>query len=115
MIIRALDSDNDWTFGKGKQNYLKNLDSLKLNITTRLKSWKGDCFYAPAEGVDYNNFLDVGTKDFLDRDIKRVILQTEGILIINSYSSILDRDTREVSIEANINTIYGNINFTEQI
>jgi len=108
MIIRALDSDGDWTFGKGNQNYLKKLDALKLNVVTRIKSWKGDCFYAQAEGVDYNNFLDVGTKDFLDRDIKRVILQTEGVLIINSYNSTLDRETREIRIEANINTIYGN-------
>jgi hypothetical protein len=107
MIIRALDTDFDFTFGKGIQNYLREIDALKLNLQTRLKSWKGDCFYAVAEGVDYNNFLDVGTKEFLDRDIKRVILQTEGVLKITEYESNLERDEREISISATILTIFG--------
>ncbi len=115
MIIRALDSSNDWTFGKGIQNYLREVDALKLNIRTRLKSWKGDCFYSTAEGVDYNNFIDVCTKDFLDRDMKRVILQTEGVLKITEFISTLDRTSRELTIEARIATIYGNIVFQEVV
>lgn len=107
MIFRALDSNSDWTFGKGKQNYLRDLDAITLNLITRLNQWKGDCYYSPAEGVDYNNFLDKGTKVFLDRDIKRVILQSEGILKINSFESVLSSDIRELEIETSINTIYG--------
>ena len=109
MIIRALDTNSDWTFGKGIQNYLREKDALKLNIRSRLKSWKGDCFYEPAEGVDYNNFLDVGTKEFLDRDIKRVILQTEDVIKITEYESTLDRTSREVSIRTRIETVFGKI------
>lgn len=109
MIIRALDADSDWKFGKGKSDYLRNLDAIKLNILTRLKSWKGDCFFAPTEGVDYNNFMDVGTKDFLDRDVKRVMLQSEGVMIINSFESTLERDSRGYSAAANIKTYFGNL------
>jgi hypothetical protein len=113
MIIRNLTSTGDWTFGSGQSDYLRDLPALKLNLRTRLKSWRGDCFYAPAEGVDWNNFLDIGTKDFLDRDIKRVILQTEGVLKITEYTSTLDRDDRDVSINCTITTIFGTITIQE--
>jgi hypothetical protein len=116
MIIRALDINSDWTFGKGKQNYLTETNAIKLNISTRLKQWKGDCFYATTEGVDYNNFLSYGTKNFLDRDIKRVILQTEGILKIKTYTSTLDRTTRKINIETTLISIYDEvIEFTEVV
>lgn len=107
MRFRAIDSDGDWTFGKGIQGYLLDLDALKANLETRLKSWKGDCFFALTSGVDYNNFLDIGTKNFLDRDIKRVILQSEGIIRIREYESVLDRGDRKLTITTTIDTIFG--------
>ena len=107
MIIRNLTVENDWTFGSGIQNYKRDLDAIELNIKTRLQSWKGDCFFLPAEGVDYNNFLDVGTKNFLDSDVKRVILQSEGVIKITEYESSLDRDTRAFSATATIISIFG--------
>lgn len=108
MRVRGLDSDGDWTFGKGVQDYKQNGDALEQNLVTRLKSWRGDCFFAPQEGVDWNNFLDRGTKDFLDRDIKRVIIQTEGVLRIDSYTSDLPVD-RDLNVEAKLSTIYGSL------
>ena len=107
MIHRNLDEKNDWTFGKGIQDYTRELDAVKINIKTRLQSWKSDCFFALTEGVDYNNLLDVGTKSLLDSDIKRVILQSEGVLKINTYESELDRTERGYTGEAEIFTIYG--------
>lgn len=107
MIIRNNTPDGDWNFGKGKSDYKRNLLAIMLNIQTRLLSWKGDCFFALAEGVDYDNLLDVGTKDLLDSDVKRVILQSEGVLKITEYESDIVRETREFSCRATIITIYG--------
>ena len=107
MILRNLTVENDWTFGSGIQNYKRDLAAFELNIKTRLQSWKGDCFYLPAEGVDYNNFLDVGTKNFLDSDVKRVILQSEGVIKITEYESNLDRDSRDFTATVTIITIFG--------
>lgn len=113
MIIRSLDVNDDWTFGAGIQNYKRNLEAIKLNIQTRLKSWKGDCFYKPVEGVDYNNFLDVGTKNLLDSDVKRVILQSEGVIKITKYESILDRESRALTVFVSIQTIFGIVTLVE--
>lgn len=105
MKIRAIDDDGDFTFGKGKANYKTEKDAIVQNVITRLRSWKGDCFYATAEGVDYNNFLSVGTKSFLDSDIKRVILQSEGILSLQDFSS--EVEDREYTCKVTLLTIYG--------
>jgi hypothetical protein len=106
MIFRRLDENDDWTFGKGKNNFLKDLNAVKLDIKTRLSFWVGDCFFSSTEGVDYNNYLDVGTKDFLDLDIKKNILKTENVQRITGFESSIDAD-RNYSAKAKIMTIYG--------
>lgn len=107
MIIRNSTSTGDFTFGKGLSDYLTKQNAILHNIKTRLLQWKGDCFYAADEGVDYNNLLDVGTKNLLDSDIKRVILQSEGVIKINSFESVLDNSERAYSGKATITTIFG--------
>lgn len=109
-MIRAIDSMGDWVFGKGRQSFVRDLEGLKVDLITRLKSWKGDCFFDTAAGVDYNNFLDIGTQEFLERDIKRVILQTPDVIKIISFASELNRNDRNLTIETEIVTIYGDLN-----
>jgi hypothetical protein len=111
MIIRAIDENGDWTFGKGIQNYKTELDAIKENILTRVKEWKGDCFFSLQSGVDYNSYLDVGTKKYLDSDLIRVILQSFGVLRVDSYESKLT--LRGLVFSANIATIYGKILLNE--
>lgn len=100
-------TSGDFSFGKGLSNYLTNQDAILHNVKTRLLQWKGDCFYAAAEGVDYNNLLDIGTKNLLDSDVKRVILQSEGVIKINAFESTLDNSVRAYSGKATITTIFG--------
>jgi hypothetical protein len=114
MKSRALDSDGDWQFGRGLQSYVTEANALKQNILTRLRQWKGDCFFATTEGVDYNNYLDIGRKNDLDRDIKRVILQTAGVLRISDFTSTLNRDSRNVTISLQVSTIFGTLTFGNQ-
>jgi hypothetical protein len=115
MKVRALDSLDDWSWGRGIQCYLKDADALAQSVKTRLRQWLNNCFFAMDEGVDWANELDIGTKGALDLDIKRVILQTGGVLRISEYTSTLDTDMRALSIEAHLDTIYGNIAITETL
>ena len=115
MKVRALDATGDWLFGRGIQSYATEKNALKQNVATRLRSWKNDCFFAMDDGVDYNNFLDIGKKTFLDIDVKRVILQTEGVLRISSYESTLEAGTRAVKIRATIATIFGLVTVEEVV
>lgn len=115
MKTRALDTTGDWEFGKGLQSYVTEKDALKQDISTRLKQWKGDCYFALNDGVDWNNYLDIGTKELLDLDIKRVILQTGGVLRITNYSSTLNHNTRGVSIESNVETVFGTVTINQAV
>ena len=115
MKTRALDANFDWQFGRGLQSFVTEKNALKQNISTRLKSWKSDCFFAMDDGVDWQNFLDIGKKKFLDIDIKRVILQTEGVLRISSYTSTLNTETRAATISAQVATIYGLVTVEEAV
>lgn len=112
MRVRALDAQGDWQFGRGIQSYKTEKEALAQNISTRLKSWKNDCFFAMDDGVDYANYLDIGTKEFLDLDVKRCLLQTEGVLRIDAYSSTLDASTRGLTVSATVATIFGEMTVT---
>ncbi len=109
MKLRALTEDGDWTFGTGLYSYTRKIDAIALAIRTRLRSWKGDCFFALAEGVDYVNYLSYDTKDYLDSNIKRVVLTTEGVLKITNYESELNNSDRKVTIKMSVQTIYGDL------
>lgn len=113
MKTRALDSAGDWQFGRGVQSYVTEKNALMQNVKTRLRQWKNNCFFAMTEGVDYTNYLDIGQKAALDLDIKRVILQTNGVLRIAEFTSTLDTDSRALTISATIATIFGNATIQE--
>jgi len=114
MRTRALDINGDWQFGRGAQSYVTEKNALMQNVKTRLRQWKNNCFFAMTEGVDYTNYLDIGRKALLDLDIKRVILQTLGVLRISDFTSTLDSNSRELTISATIATIFGNATITTE-
>ncbi len=108
MIHRLIDKRGDWVFGRGHSSYVQGLDAILLNIKTRLLSWKGDCFFALGEGVDYNNLLSYNTKGPLELAIKKVILLSEGVIRIVSFTLTLPNNfDRQISIKAVVDTTYG--------
>ena len=113
MIFRALDMDGDWTFGKGISGFLIGKDALSANLVTITKEWKGECFFALQDGIDWNNFLDIGTKTLLDADLQRNWLKSYGVLRIDLYTSTLDITTRQLTVKASLFTIYGSLSLSE--
>lgn len=106
MIIRELDDDGDWTFGRGQSDYATDEAAIELNIRTRLLSWIGDAFFALQEGVDWRNRIGPGQQDALVDEVKSVLLQSEGVVAINSVIAVFDSLTRNLTINYNIQTIF---------
>lgn len=106
MIIRKVDSNNDWTFGKGKNNYIKDKSAVSQNIKTRLQSFLGDCFFALNQGLDWFNLL--GSKDDgeLRLAISTTILNTENVVSLSELSLNLDSE-RKLTINYEVNTTFG--------
>lgn len=110
MRVRALDSNGDWTFGKGQNDYKVNRDAVAQDIQTRLSSFLGDCFFDLGAGIDWLNFL-AGSKNqlALNLAISAVILNTEGVFQMVQLSAGLDDITRRFTVSYTVGTIYGQV------
>ncbi len=106
MIIRATTATNDWTFGKGLQDYFFNEAAVEANIRTKLLEWVGDCFFNQLAGVDWKNRLDIGQQANVAVEVKQVILQCFGVVQILNFQASFSSSTRFDQIAATIQTIY---------
>jgi hypothetical protein len=108
MKVRALDSNGDWTLGKGLNDYVQNRDAVKQNIRTRLFSFLGDCFFDAGAGIDWFNLL--GGKDLasLQLSIRATILNTEGVSGIVSASAVINAQ-RNLQINYSYTDIYSQV------
>ena len=108
MIYRKLDSNGDMEFGKGAHNFYKDVpEAVAQAVLTRLKLFQGEWFLDTSAGVPYNTkILGFGNIPFYDAIIQEIISTTPGVDQITAYTSYISA-TRDLSIQATINTIYG--------
>jgi hypothetical protein len=107
MIIRTIDADGDWTFGKGISSYRRNLLALSQHIQTRLLEWKGDCFFDNEAGVDWNNRLEKRQQlEPLRDEVRTVILKTDGVTEVINVSFNFNSINRGLRLDYSIKTIY---------
>lgn len=107
MIIRALDSDHDFQFGKGIQSYLRGSQAIGLNVKTRLLSFLNDCFFDSQTGIDWVRLLGTrSTEQEIVLNCRGVVLQSEGVVKVNTLEALLARTTRRMVITYNIDTIF---------
>ena len=115
MIHRALDADNDWKMGKGLQSFLYDNAAIAMNIQTRLQSYIGNCFWDIMAGIDWTRLMSQkNTQRELELTIRARILESFGVVKINSMSVYLDRDARDFTIQFNIDTIFSS-NYTGEV
>lgn len=108
MIVRALDTNNDWTYGRGKNDYLSANRAIGQSIQTRISSFLGDCFWSITSGIDWFGYL--GSKDQigLNLAISATIANTPGVIKIIQLSVDLD-SARRLTIHYEVDTIYTGI------
>lgn len=111
MIVRGLDQNGDWLFGKSQNDYRVDKEALKQNIKTRLSSFLGDCFFALDSGIDWFNLLGSKNQTALSLSVSSTILNTEGILKINSLLINVNLD-RNIAFMYDVDTNYGQITAT---
>ena len=114
MIMRALDSNGDWTYGKGKNNYNSGNAAVAENIQTRLASVLGDCFFDTGAGIDWFNLLGGKDQTALNLAVAAVILNTPNVTGILQLAVILNEVTRAILIQYQVQTTYSQITGTFQ-
>lgn len=115
MKVRKLTSEGDYMLGHGSLDfYQDSADGVAQNIATRLALWRGTWFIDTTEGTPWLQQV-LGKHDAVDVVIRSRILETPGVLSIQSFKAILDPDTRRLNVEAQINTQYGTAEVMETI
>lgn len=109
MIFRDLDSNGDWSFGKGRNSYARDARAIQLNVRTALLTFLREIFWQTDFGVDWWN-LNGGKNPAAQTGIilqtRTVIINAEGVVRINSVDVSLNARTRALSLSYNIDTTF---------
>lgn len=99
----------DMTFGGDQRAFWVNrAEAVGQIVWTRLRLWQGQWFLKPPDGTPYlTKVLGKNTQNTRDAVMRTRILTTPGVSGLASYASQLNRDTRQWSVQAVINTAFG--------
>lgn len=116
MRVRALDANGDMTAGHGQADFLINSpEAVAQVVRTRLLLLQGEWFLDTTDGLAFSTAIaGYNTSATYDLAIRERILDTQGVLAIEAYSSTRDAD-RRLSVAATISTIYGEATITETL
>ncbi len=117
MRYRKLDDDGDYSFGQGQNNFHINTpEGVAQAVMTRLKFWVGEWFADTSDGTGWTtDVLGKFTDHLFELMIRQRILSTQGVLRVDSFDSQFDGETRKLSIQSTITTIYGSASLQGEI
>lgn len=109
MIYRRLDNNNDYSFGRSKQDFVSSSDAVAQAIKTRLLLLYGEWWEDQGSGTPlFQNILGVsGTQENLeavDLVVQEVIINTDNVTEISDFTS--DYSNRVYSVSCTVNTIF---------
>lgn len=109
MRYRALDANGDMRFGSGPSEFLINSPAcVGQAVMTRLLLVEGEWFLDTTEGTPWaTQILGKNTAASYDPALQARVLETQGVVNIETYASQLDPTTRELSVQMLLNTLYG--------
>lgn len=115
MRYRKLDAAQDRVFGHGQSDFWRDVpDAPAQLVVTRLHMELGEFFLDITDGTPYQTrVLGKYTGSTRDPTIRARILGSQGVTGIASYSSNLDRDTRAFTVNATVDTQYGQVVISE--
>ncbi len=115
MKYRRLDKDGDMVIGHGDADYLKNSpECVAQAVVTRLRLLRGEWFLDLTEGTPYAPAVfGKHTRETYDFAIRQRVLETEGVTEIEEYESLFNGETRNLTVNIRINTIYGPVAIQE--
>ena len=115
MKVRKMSADGDYQLGHGNLDFFQDTaEGVAQNVMTRLALWRGTWFIDTEEGTPWLQEI-LGKHEAVDVVLKSRILDTPGVISIQSFESILDPDTRRLNVSAIINTRFGTAEVMETI
>lgn len=107
MIVSALDKDDDWTLGRGRNNYITGGAAIAQKVKCRVRSFKNDNPLNMDDNIDWIYLLsEKNTEQETLREIERVVLATDGVMRIIELSMTVNKKTRKQVVELRIETVF---------
>ncbi len=108
MRIRKVSADGDMQFGGDQASIWRDVpEAVGVLVEARMNLWQEQWWLDKSEGLAVEQqILGKRTEGLRDPAIQARILDTQGVVEIDSYSSVLDRSTRDFIVSASISTIY---------
>lgn len=109
MRYRKLTSSGDYSFGNNLQDFYIDVPAaVGQAVQTRILLWLGEWFLDINEGTPFmTGILGKHSKATADSTLQERILGTQGLVDLASYESVIDPETRTMSVTATIDTLYG--------
>jgi hypothetical protein len=111
MIVRALSSSGDFTFGNSQSDYISANAAIEQCIQTALNSFLGNCFFAANAGIDWYNLLGGKNELAISLAINTTILGVQGVTGILQTSINLGTN-RNLTIQYSVTTVYSTLTST---
>lgn len=105
MFFRNVDSDNDWTFGKGHQGFARTEQAINLNIKTFLQTYLTECFFDSTAGIPWFNACGSKDQNLILLETKKGISQRYGVTEIVEVTFTVSEE-RAATLSYEIKTIY---------
>lgn len=109
MRYRKQDEQGDYSFGSGLNDFhIDRSEAVALAIETRLKLWVGEWFADTSDGTGWSQaILGKQSKNLYELTLRQRVLETYGVVSIETFQSYLDRDSRKLTVSMVVNTIFG--------
>lgn len=115
MKARRLDRSHDWTFGNSLANYATKSEAIAQCIKTALLSFRVNWFLDEEHGVNWwAYFVKNPNVPVMESDIKRHVLEVEGVSKLHELGLSLDTVTRKMIITVRYTDIYNTQNTVVQ-
>ena len=112
-----INSDGDLELLNNDLKIITGVEALEQKLEIELSFLKNDWFLNVEKGIDYYSYF--GQKPFnqnlLDIEIRDVIENTQGIVSLDHYVSSVNPYTRNFTVEFNVTTDYGVVEFNKNL
>jgi len=114
MRYRKLDALGDYTLGSGRDFYIDEPNVVAQAVLTRLRLWLEEWFLDTTDGTPYKEeVLGKWNGRNPGAAIQSRILGTPGVTGITSFSTLFDGDSRKLTVNASVDTVFGPITIAE--
>lgn len=111
MRNRQMDANDDYVFGAYSKYLVNTPAGVAQAVRTKLRLFAKEWFLDFREGLNLDNILGYGTQPTRDHEVQQRILNTPGVTGLSSYSSQVAG--RAFTINATVDTLYGQVQITE--